>query len=102
MSEQIRIMKQLLHMDLLDEYQEELLVHFIKKATSSILGYCNIDTLPLGYDDVVTDYAVYLYRNRDSDGLTQKREGERTVTYQSGIPDNIRLSLPLPRIKVGY
>ncbi|MGM1019037.1 MAG: hypothetical protein ACQEXV_00400 [Bacillota bacterium] len=53
------------------------------------------------YDDFIVEYAVYLYQNRDSVGLTNKQEGERSATYEIGIPASIRLALPLPRIKVG-
>jgi hypothetical protein len=45
---------------------------------------------------------VYLYKNRDSAGIIKRSEGEKSVTYEEGIPEFIRLSLPLPRIKVGY
>ncbi|MEK4988599.1 hypothetical protein NYE46_16540 [Listeria sp. FSL L8-0308] len=34
-------------------------------------------------------------------GLIDKQEGERSATYETGIPTSIRLALPLPKIKVG-
>lgn len=102
MNEPLDLFKRLLGVILPDATKDDIYEHYLKKANSSILGYCNIDVLPEGYEDVVVDYAVYLYKNKDSVGLTQKQEGERSASYESGIPQNIRLALPLPRIKVGY
>lgn len=102
MIEKLELLKQLLGVGLLDISRDEILAHYLKKASSIILGYCNLNILPTRYDDVVVDYAMYLYKNKDSEGLAQKREGERSATYESGIPQSIRLALPWPRIKVGY
>ncbi|MCU6792405.1 phage head-tail connector protein [Paenibacillus sp. WQ 127069] len=102
MDEQLELLKRLLGMDLFDISKDEVLAHYLKKAKNNITGYCNVDELPAEYDDTVVDYAVYLYRNKDSVGLMQKQEGERSASYEPGIPQSIRLALPLPRIKVGY
>lgn len=101
MSVQLDLLKRLLGVALTDVSKDDIFNHYLKKAKSNILGYCNIVDLPVAYDDVVVDYAVYLYKNKDSEGLSQKREGERGATYESGIPQSIRLALPLPKIKVG-
>jgi hypothetical protein len=101
MSEQLDLMKRLLGIDSTDVSKDDIYTHYLNKASSNILGYCNIDLLPSAYEDVVVDYAVYLYKNRDSVGVTQKQEGERAAKYEPGIPASIRLALPLPRIKVG-
>lgn len=102
MSEQLELMKGLLGMDRWDTSKDTILLHYVTKSRDNILGYCNITDLPPSYDHVVIDYAIYLYRNRDSIGVSQRREGEKSVTYEEGIPQSIRLALPLPRIKVGY
>jgi hypothetical protein len=102
MSEQLDLLKRLLGVEVMDVSKDDILTHFLNKARSNILGYCNVDALPLEYDDPVVDYAVYLYKNKDSVGLMQKQEGERSASYEPGIPQSIRLALPLPRIKVGY
>lgn len=102
MIEQLELLKRLLGIDAFDISKDDILIHYLKKANSIILGYCNIDLLSAIYDDVVVDYAMYLYKNKDSEGLTNKQEGERSASYESGIPQSIRLALPLPKIKVGY
>ncbi|MDP9675775.1 hypothetical protein J2W97_001770 [Paenibacillus jamilae] len=101
MSELMDLMKRLLGMEPTDISKDDIMIHYLNKARSNIFGYCNVVTLPVEYDEVMVDYAVYLYKNRDSVGLTNKQEGERSATYESGIPESIRPALPLPKIKVG-
>jgi len=95
-------MKELLGIDLTDNSKDSILNHFLNKAREIILGYCNVTELSDAYEGTIVDFAVYLYKNRDSAGIIKRTEGEKSVTYEEGIPEFIRLSLPLPRIKVGY
>jgi hypothetical protein len=101
MIDSLILLKGLLGMEPTDISKDDILIHYLNKARGNILGHCNVDILPLEYDDVMVDYAVYLYKNRDSVGLTDKQEGERSATYEIGIPVSVRLALPLPKIKVG-
>ncbi|MGW9529631.1 phage head-tail connector protein [Paenibacillus terrae] len=101
MNDSLILLKRLLSMEPTDTSKDDILIHYLNKAKGNILGYCNVSTLPVEYDDVIVDYAVYLYKNRDSVGLITKQEGERSATYETGIPASIRLTLPLPKIKVG-
>ncbi|WP_068505367.1 phage head-tail connector protein [Paenibacillus kribbensis] len=101
MSDSLILLKRLLGMEPTDISKDDILPHYLNKARSNIYGYCNVATLPVEYNDVIVDYAVYLYKNRDSVGLTNKQEGERSASYETGIPASIRLALPLPKIKVG-
>jgi len=96
----LELMKLLIGFDSYNETLDELLNHYINKAQGIIIGYCNIDMLTVEYDSVVAQYAAYLYKNRDSEGLLRKAEGEKSVAYEMAIPYSIRLQLPLPRIKV--
>lgn len=102
MSDPLLKMKVLLEMDVTDGTKDEPLLHYYERARNSIFQYCNVSELPVQYEDVMTDYAIYLYKNRHSEGMNQVRQGERSVTYESGIPLSIRSALPLPKIKVGY
>ncbi|KJD42330.1 phage head-tail connector protein [Paenibacillus terrae] len=101
MSDSMILLKRLLAIEPTDISKDDILIHYLNKARGNILGYCNVANLPVEYDDVMVDYAMYLYKNRDSTGLINKQEGERSVTYELGIPESIRLALPLPKIKVG-
>ena len=96
----LELMKLLLGINTTDTSLDMLLNMFITKASAIVTGYCNVDILPASYNNVVAQYAVYLYKNRDSEGLTQKTEGEKSVVYEGAIPQSIKLQLPLPRIKV--
>lgn len=101
MNESLQLIKELLGIDETDASKDSVLNHYLQKAREIILGYCQITELPIQYDSVVVDYSVYLYKNRDSIGLLRKTEGERSVIYAEGIPQEIKLALPLPRIRVG-
>jgi hypothetical protein len=101
MDDSLILLKRLLSMEPTDVSKDDILIHYLNKARSNIYGYCNVATLPMEYDDVMVDYAVYLYKNRDSVGLINKQEGERSATYETEIPTSIRLALPKPKIKVG-
>ncbi|AZH30611.1 phage head-tail connector protein [Paenibacillus sp. M-152] len=101
MSDSLILLKRLLNLEPTDISKDDILIHYLNKARSNIYGYCNVATLPVECDHVIVDYAVYLYKNRDSTGLINKQEGERSATYETGIPISIRLALPLPKIKVG-
>jgi len=96
----LEFMKLILGLQVADTSMDVLLNHFLLKARTILTGYCNIDTLPEFFDSVVGQYAVYLYKNRDSEGLLKKTEGEKSVIYEGELPFSIRLQLPLPRIKV--
>lgn len=96
------IVKMLLGIELIDTSKDGILNHFINQALKVALSYCNVTELSAEYDGTIADLAVYLYKNKDSVGYKQKTEGERSVTYEgSGVPEYIKSTLPLPRIKVG-
>ena len=99
----LELMKLLLGIDALDTSKNSILNHYLNKSKNIILGYCNIELLDSKYDETITDYAVYLYKNKDLEGIESKTEGEKSVNIQIGIPENIKIALPLPKIKVsGY
>ena len=99
----LEVVKMLLGIDAADASKDDILNHFITQALKIALGYCNITELPAGYNDTISDLAVYLYNNRDSVGYKQKVQGERSITFEDGgIPEYIKSALPVPKIKVGY
>ena len=98
----LEIVKMLLEIETFDTLKDDLLNHFIKQALKTALVYCNVTELPPEHDDTIADLAVYFYKNRDSLGYKQQVQGERSVTFAGGgIPEFIKLALPLPKIKVG-
>ncbi|AKL96137.1 phage gp6-like head-tail connector protein [Clostridium aceticum] len=97
----LELMKTLLSIRIDETSKDTLLEHFLSKAQIIIKGYCNISNIPEKYNHVIVDYAIYLYKNKDSEGYKEKSEGERKVKYDGAIPESIRFALPLPKIKVG-
>ncbi|KGR90184.1 DNA-packaging protein [Ureibacillus massiliensis 4400831 = CIP 108448 = CCUG 49529] len=102
MSESLAKMKRLLEIDDTDVTKDEQLLHYYQRAKIAILHYCNVNELPIQYEETIVDYAKFLYKNRNSEGLSQIKQGERSTSYELGIPLSIRSALPLPKIKVGY
>lgn len=96
----LELVKMLLGIDSADTSKDKILNHYITQANKMALFYCNVVAL-VGYDDTIAELAVYLYKNRDSKGYTQKAEGEKSVAYELGIPESIKAALPVPKITVG-
>lgn len=102
MTEPLVKMKRLLEIEEADATKDEFLLHYYNRAKIAIFQYCNVNELPNQYEETIVDYAIFLYKNRNSEGMNQIRQGERSATYELGIPLSIRSALPLPKIKVGY
>lgn len=95
------LMKQLLGIALDDTGKDTVLQHYLEQARLAACTYCNVDELPEKFDGTITNFAVYLYNNKDSVGLKQKVEGERSVTFDDdNIPKHIAAALPFPSIRV--
>lgn len=97
----LQTLKMLLGIDLADTSKDGILNHFINQALRLALSYCNVTELSTEYNDTIAELARYLYINKDSMGYSQKTEGERSVSFEIGIPEYIKVALPIPRIKVG-
>lgn len=88
---------------------DELIKYKIITAHKNIMNYLNYDEIDMvGYDGKakfaveVTQYCEMLIDYTETNGLTQKTQGERSETYQStsNIPEYIIKTLPLPRIRL--
>lgn len=97
----LELIKLLIGIDSSDISKDSILNHYLNKARNIILGYCNVELLDSKYYETIADYAVYLYKTKDLEGIESKTEGEKSVNIQIGIPENIKIALPLPKIKVG-
>lgn len=98
----IEIVKMLLNIDVADTSKDAILNHFVNQALKLTLSYCNVTILSNDYDGTIAELAVFLYKNKDNVGYKQKTEGERSITFETGgIPEYIKVALPIPKIKVG-
>ncbi|MGF7184961.1 hypothetical protein GGQ84_001046 [Desulfitispora alkaliphila] len=100
METKIDLMKYFLGIDFLDGSLDLILEHYLKQSQNSIKTYCNIDEITEDLNSQVIELAVYLYKNRNQTGIVQGAQGSRSQTNERGIPQNIKDSLPLPRIGV--
>lgn len=98
----LEVLKILLGIGTDDTGKDAILQYYLQQARLMAEGYCNITEIPERYDSTVINLALYLYRNQDALGYSQKTEGERSVGFNSSdIPDFIKTALPQPRIVIG-
>lgn len=83
-----------------DTTKDTLLAHFIEQARLTACALCNMDELPETYDGTVAELAAYLYRHRENVGIRTQKQGERSSTYEDGLPQSILAALPLPKVRV--
>ena len=83
-----------------DTTKDTLLAHFIEQARLTACALCNVDALPETYDGTVAELAAYLYRHRENVGIHTLKQGERSSTYEDGLPQSILAALPLPKVRV--
>ena len=98
----LEVLKILLGLESADTSKDALLQYYLQQARIMAEEFCNITELPERYDSTVINLALYLYRNQDVLGYSQKTEGERSVSLtSSGIPDYIKDALPKPKVVIG-
>ncbi len=96
----LALVKLLLDIAADDTTKDTLLAHFIEQARLAACTVCNVDELPEAYDGTVAELAAYLYRRRGSVGVQTQKQGERSSTYEDGLPQSILAALPLPKVRV--
>lgn len=95
----LTLIKSLLGITITDTTQDIALNFYINKAQNSIKRYCNIDAIT-GLDNQIAELAMYYYQNKDMLGIKQATQGSRSQTITDGIPQSIKDSLPMPRIRM--
>ncbi len=94
-------MKKLLELEDVDIPVDEICEQYLELATNMSCHYCNVESLQ-SCDNTIVELAIYLYMHRETLDLKSLQEGERTasVNVVDGIPDYIKMALPLPRVRV--
>ena len=95
------LMKELLGIAPDDMSKDTPLKFYLGKAELMIKEYCRVAVIPKEYEAIVVEYGIYLFKNKSNLGLVRKSEGEQSATFELGMPEYIKCSLPLPIIKVG-
>ncbi len=99
----IDLIKELLGISLEDITKDTTLNFYLSKSKNAIRTYLNIDltvdneTL---YQNQIVELAMFYYNNRKEIGKVQQSQGSRSQSLVDGIPQSIKETLPLPKIKV--
>ena len=95
-------MKKLIELEDVDILADEICEQYLDIATKLACRYCNQESMPEDYNNTIVELAIYLYTHKESLDLKSMQEGERTASSNvvDGIPDYIKLALPLPRVRV--
>ncbi len=85
--------------------KDELLNELLNRAKTSILRKLypydsTITVLPLRYEDMQIDIAIYLFNKRGAEGQTQHTVNGISRTYESGGIPNSMLSDIIPMVGV--
>lgn len=95
----LELMKLLLNKQ--DCFQDTIFEHYLSKARSIICGYLGLEELDESLEGTIVDFAVFLYRNKDAEGIVSQTQGSRSVSYSPSIPESIKIALPKPKARVG-
>lgn len=98
----LQLLKDLVGLNVFDSDKDVVLTHYLNKAEQSILNYLHYTVEEMGvlFDTQLVDLAKYYFFNRMDTGVSQKSQGSRSISYEKGIPLEIRDALPMPRVRV--
>lgn len=88
---------------------EDIVINvYINRGKTIIRKYLSLrdsdtsDTIDIEatYPDALIEYVVNQYRKRGNEGIKQFSQGSRSGTYESGLSDDVKALLPLPKIRL--
>ena len=84
-----------------DSYNNTLGKLYIEVAKSMIQSYLNVGYIEEGlYSGAIVMLTVYLYKNAEMLGLSQRKEGDVTLSLEDiKIPKQIKAMLPKPKAR---
>lgn len=80
------------------DLDKELLKQLLEDAENAIKDYCNRDTIPHKASALCRELAVIYYNRIGQEGVASKSEGAISVSYETDIPESIRLRLNAYRL----
>ena len=77
-------------------YDNKVLIdYYLQKSINDISIYINKKDINLTqFETQIVDLAVYYYQQRGSVGIASMSQGGRSVSFEKGIPESIRKTLP--------
>lgn len=82
---------------------ENILNIYIRRATTAIRSYLNIDDtadIENTYPDAVIEYVSECLSKKGNEGMKQFVQGSRQGTYEDGITEDVKALLPLPYVRM--
>ena len=82
-----------IRLEIKDTTQDELFNMVLEDAETEILDYCNRDVLLPRMLGLQRELAIVYYNRLGSEGESSRSEGGVSVSYSTGIPENIKRRL---------
>jgi len=101
MSDTLSLLKQLLGIDINDTSQDSVYGFYITKSKNAIMKYSLLnedDYIKASLDNQTIELAMYFYQNKKQIGLKNSSEGNKSKSFEEGIPSSIKITLPKPAI----
>jgi hypothetical protein len=82
--------------------QDALISIYLRQGSTLIKNYLKIDNLDVEatYLDALLQYIVEAFRKHGLEGTKQFSQGSRSGTFTDGLSSDVKVLLPLPRIKL--
>jgi len=86
-----------------DISKDDLLNIYIKKATTSIINYLNVDIttdVQTLYPDAIVEFVVITMGRRGNESLKQFSLGSKSGTFNDDLPNSVKTLLPYPSLRM--
>lgn len=89
-------------LNITDNSKDTILNHYLDTSKLSIQSHLNYkeDEMEGLFQVQIVNLAKYLYKNKDVVGVSQQSQGSRSMSMEKGLPQEIKDSLPLPRVRI--
>lgn len=85
-----------------DTSKDDIINLYLRRGNTAIVEYLNDKNVTdaTAYPDALVEYALVRYRRRQNEGVKQATQGNRSVTWEGGLPQSVKELLPLPCIRL--
>ncbi|AKA71971.1 phage head-tail connector protein [Clostridium scatologenes] len=94
--------KTLLKIKPTDTSKDDIINLYLRRGNTLIVRYLNNSTITdaTAYPEALIEYALVCMRRNGNEGIKQATQGNKSVTWEGGLPDSVKELLPLPYIKL--
>lgn len=92
--------KTLLRIKEADTSKDNILNIYLRRGNTLIVKYLNNDSITNAteFPDALIEYVLVCYRKNGQEGIKQSSQGNRSITWEGGLPESVKDLLPLPYI----